>query len=393
MDAVYSEAKSEYTKQLTVYILTPFHRFFMNSLQQASQEEVNPKRVLSKFQDILSQIPEWNVDKVDRETQKLIVDSRCDYLEELLTAVFIAHTKVLTAIRLGSKNKKVQITIPKLNHFLHRALTECSRLLWANVYLFQSDISSIDKQKNHRQIESLINEGIEHAIRGLLPVKNILKDYLAEGNDEEDEDDAHEEEEVKKEDKEDNEDKEKEHKEHTEEVSLPGQVPEPAPVQEQTPKEELPQEQPAQEVVQEVIPQEVVAPQEVAELQEQVQEKLQIEQTRNIEKESNYKAPLNVIKDTHDVQTSPEPQLNEHMQETLMLQSTPSVQFADMVHVFQPGSDTPMDFVNSSDYTTGDENDDTIKILDDDEGGDISDFEDLDAPNPTELGDQDFETL
>ena len=150
--SVYAEAKSEYTKQLTLFIVPTFHRFFMDCLQQSSEEELNHKRQLWKFQEILSQIPEWNVDKVQREVQKFIANIHCDYLEELVTAVFIAHTKVLTAIRIGNKNKRVQITIPKLEHFLHRALSECSRLLWSSAYLFHNELSPIEKQKNHRQI-------------------------------------------------------------------------------------------------------------------------------------------------------------------------------------------------------------------------------------------------
>jgi len=187
--SVYSEAKGEYTKQLTLFLVPVFHRFFMESLHQASQEEPLVKRQLWKFQELLSQIPEWNIDKVQRETGKLIGNIQCDYLEELVTAVFIAHTKVLTAIRIGNKNKRVQITIPKLDHFVHRALSECARLLWSSAYLFHNEQSSIDKQKNHRQIEQLLHEGVGQAIRGLLPVKNILKDYLS-GPDHEDSGDA-----------------------------------------------------------------------------------------------------------------------------------------------------------------------------------------------------------
>ncbi len=184
--SVYSEAKGEYTRQLTQFVVPAFHRFFMGCLQQAATEEPQLKRQLWKFQEILSQIPEWNMDKVQREIARLIGEIQCDYLEELVTAVFIAHTKILTAIRIGNKNKRVQITIPKLEHFLHRALSECSRLLWSSAYLFNTELSAIEKQKNHRQIEQLLHDGISQAIRGLLPVKNILKDYLAEPEDEAD---------------------------------------------------------------------------------------------------------------------------------------------------------------------------------------------------------------
>jgi len=189
--SVYTEAKGEYTKQLTLHVVPSFHKFFMMCLQQAATEEQNPKRQLWKFQEILSQIPEWNVDKVQREVSKILSSIDCDYFDELITAVFIAHTKVLTAIRLGQKNKnRVQIVVPKTEHFLHRSLSECSRLLWASAFLFHSELSAMEKQKNHRQIETLLHEGVGQAIRALLPVKNILKDCINDVDDNDEDADA-----------------------------------------------------------------------------------------------------------------------------------------------------------------------------------------------------------
>ena len=186
--SVYAEAKGEYTTQLCVYLTKPLQIFFLALLETAKTEEPDKKKVLRRFQDLMSQIPDWNVDKVGRETTKIADESGCDYLEELLTAVFIAHTKVLSAIRLGNtKNKSVQITVPKLDHFLHRTLSESARRIWSNVYLFTDDISSLEKQKNLRQLEVILTECVQQAVRGLLPVKSLLKDYLTEPTPAEDE--------------------------------------------------------------------------------------------------------------------------------------------------------------------------------------------------------------
>lgn len=177
---VYGEAKAEYTRQLCIFLVPALESYFLNLLDTTKQNEKDTKRVLWSFQDSLKQFPDWNVDKVHRETEKIIQDTKCDYLEEILTAVFIAHTKVLSAIRLTSKQKKLQITIPKLEHFLHRTMSECARLLWSNAYLFADSGSSIDRQKNLRQVEQLLHEGVLQSIRGMLPVKSILKEYLAD---------------------------------------------------------------------------------------------------------------------------------------------------------------------------------------------------------------------
>jgi hypothetical protein len=139
---------------------------------------------------LLEDISNWNVDKVQRETAGIVTGSQCDYLEELMTAVFIAHTKVLSAIRLTTRQKKLQITIPKLDHFLHRTVTECARLLWSNTYLFSTNAPSIERQKNLRLIENFLHDGVLQGIRGMLPVKNILREYLKDDDESGDEDAA-----------------------------------------------------------------------------------------------------------------------------------------------------------------------------------------------------------
>jgi hypothetical protein len=181
---VYGEAKAEYTRQLCGFLVPALETYFLDLLASTKESEKDPKRILWSFQDSLKQFPDWNMDKVQRETVKISESTKCDYLEEILTAVFIAHTKVLSAIRLTSRQKKLQITIPKLDHFLHRTMSECARLLWSNAYLFNDNASAIERQKNLRQVEQLLHEGVLQSIRGMLPVKSILKEYLAEDGEE-----------------------------------------------------------------------------------------------------------------------------------------------------------------------------------------------------------------
>ena len=185
--AIYSEAKSEYTKQLVFNFQPVLLRFF---LDRYAETKATPnvtskvKSALSEFQESLSQIPEWNLDKVRKETTTLLDNVHCDYIEDLITAVFIAHTKILSAIRLNVKpRRRIQITVPKPDHFMHRCLSECSRLMWSNVYLFNDSVSSLDSQKYMTDVNRFLEEGILQAIRNLLPVKSILRDSLQEDED------------------------------------------------------------------------------------------------------------------------------------------------------------------------------------------------------------------
>jgi hypothetical protein len=110
-------------------------------------------------------------------------------MEDLMTAVFIAHTKVLTAVGIANdRKKKLSISVPKLDHFLHRVFREAARCFWKTPFLFMETGGVVDRQKNILQIEALANEALATAVRSMLPVKQILKDYL-DGDQEEIEED------------------------------------------------------------------------------------------------------------------------------------------------------------------------------------------------------------
>jgi len=351
---VYSEAKGEYTRQLTLFIVPAFHRFFMECIDQAAAEEPQAKKQLWKFQELISQVPEWNVDKVHREVQKITGLIQCDYLEELVTAVFIAHTKVLTAIRIGNKNKRVQITIPKLEHFIHRSLSECSRLLWSSAYLFHNELTPIDRQKNHRQIEQLLHEGILQAIRGLLPVKNILKDYLAEPDAGDDGDD---EEEVE-----------------TKEEKVPS-VPE---------KEEVVTKEPEKEEV--LVKEEVV----VEQPEDKAVKEQPVEQNPVIPEETV--KPQIVVKEDS---VTPLPEKKEELPAptlppTVIVQTEPSVQFTNFDQIIQQqGGTTRIGYVEKD--RSGDDSE-RINVLDGDDEP-LTEFDDLTQAELLPLEMDDFEVL
>ena len=209
--SVYSDARAEYTKQLCMFLVPAYFQFYIELLEKAKQMMVaEPKRALWQFQTYLNEIHDWNMEKVNHEIHTIHTNCGCDYMEDLLTAVFIAHTKVLTAIRLSSNNKKVEINVPKVEHFLFKVLCETSKLLWSSTYLFRDGITGMEKQQNYRSIEQILNEGILQAVRNLVPVKSILKDFMnqdvtdttpEEDSDEEDKDKEEPKEEPKEESK------------------------------------------------------------------------------------------------------------------------------------------------------------------------------------------------
>jgi len=179
--ATYSEARSEYTKQLATFIVPSIVGWFQTLWARNASDR---QRCLSAFQTDCEEVSRWNQDRIHDEVRVLLERTGCDYMEELMTAVFVAHTKVLTAVRLSTKQKKLSITVPKLDHFIHRVFRESARCFWKTPFLFMSDGGVVERQKNLLQIELLATEAITTAVRGLLPVKQILQDYLGEDEEE-----------------------------------------------------------------------------------------------------------------------------------------------------------------------------------------------------------------
>merc|ERR1712178_359042 len=132
------------------------------------------------FQNLLNNIPKWSSQIIDDEKNRIITQSCCNYLEDLLTCVHITQLKSLTSSRVGLKQKKVDIDIPNLNSFIHKAYINVARKIYVNVYLFEKDILPLQIQKNNRELEIIIKECLLNTVRDNIPVENILRIYLDE---------------------------------------------------------------------------------------------------------------------------------------------------------------------------------------------------------------------
>ena len=139
-----------------------------------------PSKYLMTFQNFLSRIPKWNSVIVEEERRRIVERSGCNYLEDLITCVHIIQLKVLTCIRVGSKQKKIDISIPKLDHFIHKVYIHAARKIYTNIYLFEKNISPLQMQKNSRELEILVQECILTTIRESIPTEEIIRAYMDE---------------------------------------------------------------------------------------------------------------------------------------------------------------------------------------------------------------------
>lgn len=184
--AVLVDAKREYTNQLIQTIRPHLLSGVLHVYDEAHavcQENKEPDLTMLTFQELLGEVPKWNNVMVNEETARIVDESKCDYLEDLLTAVFVCHTKILTTVRVTNKDRKINLKIPSVENFLHQVYIEMARAFWKHPYLLNPlDVSKLEYQQNLQRAEDLIHDCLEMTVRKLLPVKNILKEYLTDAD-------------------------------------------------------------------------------------------------------------------------------------------------------------------------------------------------------------------
>ena len=108
-------------------------------------------------------------------------------MEDLITCVHVIQLKVLTCVRVGTRQKKIDISIPKLNDFLHKAYINVARKIYKNAYLFDKNASPLVQQKHGREFEIIVEECILKTIRESIPTEAIVRAYLDESVEQEEE--------------------------------------------------------------------------------------------------------------------------------------------------------------------------------------------------------------
>jgi len=178
-----NESKNEWSARL-INILTPLiidgYKSILEEAVKLCKENGEYEKYLMTFQNFISRVPKWNADIIQKERIRIVEKSGCSYLEDLIVCIHIIQLKVLAAVRVGQKQKKIEVNIPKLDDFIHKAYINVARKLYKNVYLFELGIQALQIQKNHRELEIIVQECILNTVRESIPVEAILKAYMDE---------------------------------------------------------------------------------------------------------------------------------------------------------------------------------------------------------------------
>lgn len=177
------ESRNEYCSRL-ITLLTPciidgVKSIFDESWKLCIENDEKPKYLMT-FQNFLTRVPKWNPNIISQECERIKEKSNCSYIPDLITCVHINQLKMLSCMRVGTKQKKVNINVPNLDDFIHKVYINAARKIYTNVYLFETGVSSLKLQRNARDLEVLIRECIVQTIRENIPVEELLKLYMTE---------------------------------------------------------------------------------------------------------------------------------------------------------------------------------------------------------------------
>lgn len=182
------ESKNEWCARL-INVLTPeliqgLKSIFEEAWKLCEANDEEDKYLLT-FQTFLSRVPKWNPTIIQGEVARIIERSGCTYLEELLTCVHVIHLKILTCVRVGQRQKKVDIDVPPLTDFIHKTYINIARKVYTNIYLFEKNIPPLQIQKHNRELEMIIRECILNTVRDNIPVDSLLRAYMDETEEQE----------------------------------------------------------------------------------------------------------------------------------------------------------------------------------------------------------------
>lgn len=188
------EIKTEYTdffiNMVAPLIYEGIKSIYFRAIETEKQYEEAANRniafknpgVLKIFQHFLKGVPALNVNLIESEMIRIRDSSKhADIFDKLVKAVIKSNIVLLTYNASGKECKLVNEKFHEkvdVNNFIHKIYIECAIQFYASPELFWDKYPTIELQKNKREAINIINECIREAIIKILPLEQILVEYL-----------------------------------------------------------------------------------------------------------------------------------------------------------------------------------------------------------------------
>jgi hypothetical protein len=131
------------------------------------------RQTLIHYQTLLQEVPHWNNTIVKQHADAII--KSCSMFPNLLAAVFVISVKIMSAVRISSDSKKINIKLPSNDVFVHSCYIAAAKSLYEDPYVVVDKMSDQDRRI---KMGARFNELIKEVIDDFIPVQQILDTYI-----------------------------------------------------------------------------------------------------------------------------------------------------------------------------------------------------------------------
>ena len=168
------EARREYLGQLCIIMCPAMIEVFQDMYDEATKLSKG-RKTLIMYQKLLKEVPNWSNAMSKQHSDN--ITNRCAWYSDLLAAVFVACTKILSAVRLKADNKKIALKLPSNEVFIQSCYNNVAKDLYKDPYIFH-------EEQNEYVRDELLNKRfsacIEATVKELIPVQEILQTYMTQ---------------------------------------------------------------------------------------------------------------------------------------------------------------------------------------------------------------------
>lgn len=175
--SVLAQGREFYLRQLKLHLTPLICEGLISIYEDATVIEQETSEYggnfLKQFQKQLTLIPTWNQSQLEEETRRILTE--CNFLMEMVAAVFVAHVQILASVKLGGKNSKIRVKIPTADIFIHAIYTKSAETFYYNPYKFKN----YHVRESIEYIREMVNRSTDDVIDGMIPIESIIKEYIS----------------------------------------------------------------------------------------------------------------------------------------------------------------------------------------------------------------------
>jgi hypothetical protein len=160
--------------QLYLLMCPPMIEVFQDMYDEAAKLSKG-RKTLIMFQKLLKEVPNWSNAMSKQHSDNIA--NRCAWFNDLLAAVFVASTKILSAVRLKADNKKISLKLPSNEVFIQTCYNNVAKDLYKDPYVFHEEQSEYARDEDLTRRFSVC---IEATVKELIPVQEILQTYMSQ---------------------------------------------------------------------------------------------------------------------------------------------------------------------------------------------------------------------